>query len=70
MLAEAAVTLLTTPAPEMSPVNTWSFVDAWEKTAALPMLIVPAYVAGVELAPSVPVSEIVLEVPEIVVLPT
>jgi hypothetical protein len=54
----------------MSPVNTWSFVDAWEKTAPLPMLIVPAYVAGVELAPSVPVSEMVLEVPEIVVLPT
>ena len=33
------------------------------------MVMVPAYVAGVLVAPSVPVSEIVLDVPEIVVLP-
>lgn len=69
VLALATVTLFNTPAPTMLPVRTWSDVDACESTAPLPMVMVPAYDAGVGPAPSVPVSEMVLVVPEIAVSP-
>ena len=69
VLVLATVILLSAPAPTMLPVRIWSEVDACDNTAPLSKVMVPAYEAGVLVAPSVPVSESVLVVPEIVVSP-
>ena len=59
----------TAPAPVIFPVNVWSDAEAYERVPDEPMVISPAYDAGVLPAPSVPVTEIVPPEALIVVVP-
>ena len=61
--------MLTAPVPVILPVRVWSVFDAYEKVPDDPIEIWPAYDAGLTLAPSVPVTEIVPPDALIVVVP-